>query len=413
VSEAAILEAVRRGLITPEQARERLKPTQPKERQTSLGEVGVRTFAQGITLGAADEIASGLGAAFDRTVGGKPLAQAYSDRLTANRAQDALGRKQRPVTATLSNIAGGVVLAGGAGAAAPASTLLNPATAGQLARTGAFYGGAQGALSGEGIEGRILGGAGGAAIGAATGYATSKVLDRVLPNKAPSIDDLKADYRTTKEALKGVKVDPTRLIGDVVKPTAESLRFVRGQYDPKLDAALNNLVNVSRNRPNAFAIDEIRGRLPADKDGMALRETLDSFLEGQNVSPVFRDSYRRAMLADKMQNAIDRGASSPASMRTMLTNIAKSKGVKSFEREAILKAAKAPTKVGNLSGAVLSLAMPGPVGTATGYVGGRLFDAAAENASANAAKNAFAAILRGQRMPSYAERLGALVGLKK
>ncbi len=407
MSREATLEALRRGLITPEQAKARLAPV---ERQTTAGEAAVRNFAQGVTLGTVDEIASGLGAGYDALVKGANIGDAYNARLDANRAQDALTQKQRPVLSTATNIAGGATLAAGGAMAAPASRLLNPATAGQLAKSGATFGALQGFFSGQGTEGRVLDAGMGGALGAASGYATGRVLDKVLPKSVPTPDELKANYVQVKNSMRDVPIDGQRLIDEVAQPMTDQLRFVQGQYDPKVGAALENLRAVGQRNPNAFAVDEIRSRLPGDKDGMALKTAIDSFLEGQNVAPEFRDTYRRAIVAEKLEQAFDRGNSSPAAMRTMLDRIGRSKGLTAVEAEAIKAAAKAPSKVGNLPAAILSLAGGNPTMSMAAYGGARLADGLAEDVAQQRVMNAMNAVLTGQRMPSYAQRFGKLLG---
>lgn len=385
----------------------------PKERETTAIEAIARGFGQGATLTAADEIASGIQAGYDYTQG-KPFGQSYEQRLKSNRSQDALNRKQRPLTYGGAALTGGVVQGGLAAAAAPASAILNPATAGQLAKSGAAYGGVTGFLSGQGgVESRAIDGTIGAGLGAASGYATGKVLDRFLPNNAPSAEALKGRYVAAKDKLKSVPVDSATLQSDVIQPMMDVKRFRPNSFDKDVSAVVDDLAINARRGSSAYNIDEIRGRIPAGKDGAQLRDALDKYLEAQNVPSAFRDDYRRAMLATKVQQAVDRGESSPASMRTALASIAKGKGVKDFEREAILKASKTPLKVGNLPSAILGLSTGNPVGTGAAYVGGRMFDAAAEDASAQSARNALNAILMGRRLPGYAERLGALVGLTK
>ena len=402
MSEAAILEALRRGLITPEQAKARLNP----ERQTGLGEAAVRSFAQGITLGGVDELASGIGAATD-TLRGKQFGESYNRRLNANRSQDALIAKQRPAVDTAGKIAGGVVGATGAALAAPGSTLLNPATATQLARSGGAFGAAQGFLSGEGNAGNraadaVLGGA----VGAATGYGAGRLMDRFLPNTAPSVDKLKESYVTARQSLRDVPIE-RQAMREALQPVVNDLQYIRNSVDPAVLGAVDDL----QRAPNAYAVDLVRSNIPGKSpQGAELRQTLDKFLETQNVDPAFRDQYRRAMLATKVQDAISRFDTSEAQARTALQNVAKNtKGIKPFEREAILKAAKAPFKIGNLTGAVLSLGGAGPAATAATYAGSRAFDGVMSDASGAAMNNALNTILSGQRMPSYLQRFGALV----
>jgi hypothetical protein len=375
----------------------------PNERRTGLDEASVRSFAQGITFGGIDELASGVGAAGDM-LRGKPFGESYNRRLTDNRAQDTMIAKQRPVTDTAGKVVGGVVGATGAALAAPASALLNPATAAQLARSGGMFGAAQGFLSGEDNAGNraadaVLGGV----TGAATGYGAGRLMDRFLPNSAPSVDKLKESYVTARQSLRNVPID-RKSMQSALQPVVDDLQYIRNSVDPAVLGAVDDL----NRAPNAYAVDLVRSNIPGKSpQGAELRQTLDKFLETQNVDPAFRDQYRRAMLASKVQDAISRFDTSEAQARTALQNVAKNtKGIKPFEREAILKAAKAPFKIGNLTGAVLSLGGAGPAATAATYAGTRAFDGVMSDASGAAMNNALNTILTGQRMPSYLQRMG-------
>lgn len=148
----------------------------PKKAGTAPGmaETAARSAVQGLTFGLADE-SYGLTQGVKGLLTGEGFGAGYERGTKEFRANEKAGREANPVTATLSEIAGGVVT--GLGAARAGLTLMRggmnlPQTVGWGVVEGAAYGAAQGAGNAEGGLSERLDGAGqGARWGAAIGGA--------------------------------------------------------------------------------------------------------------------------------------------------------------------------------------------------------------------------------------------------
>jgi len=124
-----------------------------------------RGAADVVTFGLSDEIAAGLDTLFND--------RSYEENLASQRAVDRFDEKEHGGARLAGQFGGGFLL-----------PIARAATPGQLARTGAAYGGAYGFGSGEGgFANRASEGAVGAGVGALTGYGLGKVAQKLTRPK--------------------------------------------------------------------------------------------------------------------------------------------------------------------------------------------------------------------------------------
>ena len=325
------------GEITPEMARAELERRRAGQGQTITPEMaaaelrrrrigaaptGVGTMlAQGASFGFADEIASGLGAgtvglgkgvinaAKTRDLSAIPQAvgQEFQDLQQFQRAGREQFRKDRPVTALVSEVAGGG-LSGGIGLA-KAGTLKAAAATG--ATQGALFG--AGSTTG-GLEERAKGAAIGAAIGAAAGPAF-----QFIANKAGRFLSARATKQIasedTKRAFNAVRDVLEFDLGSRSKAEASLRVWMKngGNPDELLDLAGPSLQNLQREiasqRPSSAVafVDRIRseasdnvrsavgGRLSnRDTSVRASRAALKLAREAQ-AGPLFRQASQTAV----------------------------------------------------------------------------------------------------------------------
>ncbi len=150
----------------------------PKTPAPSVAETAGRSAVQGLTFGLADE-SYGLTQGIKGLFTGEGFGAGYERGTKEFRDKEKAGREANPVTATISEIAGGVGT--GLGAARAGLTLMRggmglPQAMMAGAAEGAVYGAAQGAGNAEGgFAERLEGGQRGAVMGAAVGGAVPAI----------------------------------------------------------------------------------------------------------------------------------------------------------------------------------------------------------------------------------------------
>lgn len=223
-------------------------------------DAAVRGAADTMTFGLMDEISAGLGAATG--IGG--TFGDFSGNLAAQRGIDKADAESRPVSRIFGQLAGG--LTGGAGLAknglsfganaVKAGHGLGRAAAGSAA-DGAILGGLHGAGSGEGVEGRVSGGAigftAGTLLGGAAPFALSGVSTVATPLVAPIMSRLRPDVYAERALGEGL-----RRSGMTADDVAASLRSAgrdgQGMFtvaDAMGNAGQRMLSTVARNPSDA------------------------------------------------------------------------------------------------------------------------------------------------------------------
>jgi hypothetical protein len=168
-------------------------------------------LAPGLTFGAADEIAAGVGSMIE----GRP----YADVLDGLRGQEEVLRTEQPMASLAGNIAGAVA-PGVAGVGLVSGARSLPAAVGRGMGFGAAAGGAQGFLTGEdGLANRMMGAGIGAGMGAALGGAIPLV-GAGIQRAARAGSDMLRGSRVGNEigGQLGVSNNAGRVIGDLLSP---------------------------------------------------------------------------------------------------------------------------------------------------------------------------------------------------
>lgn len=144
-----------------------------------------RAFLKGMMFNFRDEVAAILSeptSALEYAMGGEGAE--FAERLTRERALESAFLAREPVTALASELAGGVVIPGGAlGTAARGATMLGKAA--RAGGIGAGFGALSGAGAGEGVEGRAVSAGIGGAIGAPLGIASAAAVPALGAITAP------------------------------------------------------------------------------------------------------------------------------------------------------------------------------------------------------------------------------------
>lgn len=263
---------------------------------------------QGVTLGAADEIVSGLQAPIRAGInaltgsGPQGLSENFQQAQAREAAQIAAAQEDSPVLSTAAEI-GGSLVAGG-----PAARLITSggSLAGNVARgagVGAGFGAVQGFNTGEGLEDRVERAKTGAGIGAATSaggtalargagaiynrYATSK-----LAKSLPTFQNVKQKaskfYDAAERAGVHVKRDAVDAFKRVVSQRLDSEEFIPENF-PELTASLKRIEKVLTSNPSLKRLDKVRGALKKSlgslnkedrRMAMIVRNTLDEFVDG-------------------------------------------------------------------------------------------------------------------------------------
>lgn len=412
-TEATVLEAYRRGLITPEQAKSKIteirqgKPLSTTEKAIGLvGELG-----QGASFNLIDEAAAGVATPVVAAMQGrKDLGNIYDENLKIGRDLFKRTEAQMPLASLGANVAGGWRTAAG--------FLGGARNAPQLAGRSGLVSAAYGAGDGEGVMDRAKQAAQGFAIGAPLGYLGGKVADRLVPEEKASPEKLKSAYRSAKEGLKKVEYDKGNFKNLADRVNEEVGGSIFNVTDKSVPSAVQDINEFVSRRPNAYQIDEFRSQLGSDPLSQKLRGIVDDFTTGNAVPTEYRDLYRRAKLAESLQDAMNKGGDSVTQMRTRIrTAGTKARGLSAAEDAAIKRAGsigigEGLLRVGKLPAAVLSAATGGmgnPTAAGGVLLGGRLLDNTADAIAKRRAQEALDIILSGGKKGlTYAERFGAL-----
>ncbi|MFZ1741764.1 MAG: hypothetical protein WAT93_02860 [Pontixanthobacter sp.] len=266
----------------------------------------VENIAQGLTLGASDEILAGLQTPIEMASGamsgedsGKGIldriSSAYSRGLASERGQLTESRRRNPVASAVGELAGGMVTGGGL--AKGGVTLLNAARPtyasmiGRGAAEGAGYGAVYGFNTGEGVDDRLSKAATGATVGAATGgvvgAAGARSASRAASAGMPTAEQLKAAstaaYDRAEQA--GVLIDKGRIDRMVADLQA---RLANEGADATLHsgviAAFNRLKAESGNHVTFKGMDILRR--VANSAGRSLNNPDEGRLAGHIVDSI-------------------------------------------------------------------------------------------------------------------------------
>lgn len=263
-------------------------------------------IGQGVTLGFADEILSGMLTPFEMARGvvrgiddgkgiGERVSDSYSRALEFNRGLDKQAQERSPIASVVGEVAGGAVTGGGL--AKGGVTLLNAAKPtyrsmiGRGATEGAAYGAVHGFGSGEGMEDRLNRAKTGATIGAVTGGSMgalgARQASKAASKTAPTFDDLKiakdAAYKEAKDA--GVIINPTsykNMVDDIYQ------KLIDGGVDPGLHPGVMRAFERLREleaQPVAFDTLDILRRV-ANSAGKSIQNRDEGRLAGLIVDKI-------------------------------------------------------------------------------------------------------------------------------
>ena len=278
-----------------QERQKRLAGDPMKRKDPGTGEGAARSFLQGATFYAGDELVAAGAAALDPLVNGTggTFKERYDARLDRERGDIERFRETNPKTALATEIAGGVT---GAGTAAGAGLSFMKGAKGtaQLAlqgvKDGILYGSAAGFANSEGgAEERAKGLAKGAAAGGATGAVA-----------APAFAGLWSLGRSVKEGVK-------RRFGAPENQAAARLRKSIGKSGVSPDQISKNIDDLG---PEGMLVDAIGeegrslGRTAANLDPVA-RETLETASKTRMAGQPDRlsDSLKKAANLDKSYTA--------------------------------------------------------------------------------------------------------------
>lgn len=246
-----------------------LMPKAPAAEAPGMAETAARSAVQGLTFGLADE-SYGLTQGVKGLFSGEGFGAGYERGTKEFRANEKAGRAANPVTATLSEIAGGVGT--GLGAARAGLTLMRggmslPQTMAAGAAEGAAYGAIQGAGNAEGgaderlrgaKEGLLTGALVGAAvpvvargIGAGVGRAISPAT--ITPERQAMIDvleregvPLSAGQRTGSTPMRYAE----SIFGDATLAGGRATALMTDQAEAFTDAAMRRVGGAGRATPD-------------------------------------------------------------------------------------------------------------------------------------------------------------------
>lgn len=237
----------------------------------------VRSAADAITFGLADEISAGLGAATG--IGGR--FGDYSTNLEAQRATDRQRRQEDPIASIGGSVAGAI----GAGALA-APFLAAPAALGgrvlQGVRLGAASGGAYGYGSGEGGVGSR---AQNALVGAGVGGFVGAAAPVALAGAGAGVNALKDAASRRYNAIVRPEVEAQRRVGNALAIDRESGVPIINELDEGT-AALHNLplINVDRGGETVRALARSAANLNPEARSVIERTASDRFaLQGERA----------------------------------------------------------------------------------------------------------------------------------
>ncbi|MGG7581700.1 hypothetical protein [Rhizobium sp. Nf11,1] len=423
---SAVLEAVRRGLLTPEQARARLQaPSQPAQQEDGNRSLGDKILgramqaAQGATFNFADEAGAAIAAPVNMAINavrGREVGT-FSDNYTKGRDEIRKLNEEQSAAEPIRSIAlqglGG--LAQGVGSAVKAA----PTVLGRIAQgvgTGAGYGALAGAGAGEGVSDRVGKAVEGGVVGGVTGGVLSAAGEAVggavrvakgVKAPRPTADELGQAARSAyEEAEKSGGVFRSsvtdKFINDAVKglnPQTDAGKLIAGESElSKISDRLQLLKGRKLSLAEAQEIDEYLGEMidsyvdagRLTKPGRKLLDVQTAFRNsienappqaiegGKQGSEALKEGRRlwsqSAQLRD-IQKILTRAELSPqpasaikSGFRTMVSNPARLRGY-SAEAQKLMREAARSGIVGDTLG-TFSTRLLGLVGLATNGLGG-------------------------------------------
>lgn len=331
----------------------------------------VRMLANGITLGAMDEIASGLDTATGR-------ASSYDEALAANRGRDAAFEAEHPIVSTGAKVVGGV---GGAIGMGVPSLMAKGATLGGRvalgAAEGAGYGAAQGFAEGEGgFANRIASAGDGTLKGAGVGAAFPVIASGV----GAGVRVARNMMAETPEALQGYSRGAVQRVGRAIGDDA------RAGFDN--DAAL------ARMTPEGMLLD-----LP----GMNVRTQVEGLVArpgGEASSRIVRSLNERAAgAADRISGAADNALGTTQGLAAERAALRASREANASPLYEAARQYPRPLDAGQAVSLIdeMMLTATGKVRSALADIRGQLFNGEIPKSSAEALHNVRSEIGRGMR----------------
>lgn len=411
-------------------------------------------FAQGATMGFADEAAAGLAATVKRPFSRRPWRELYEEQLAIERGNLGAAQEEFPGTTMAGSVAGGVgtgVRLAGAGATLMGGARSIPGAVGRGAAEGAIYGGLYGAGTAE--EGERLGGAAqGAAIGAAGGGLAGGLGGAVAARQRPRVPEIEAlrqqaDAAYTAARKAGVVVSERSFKGNaarIAKRMADE--GIDPTLHPRASAALRRLQEAD-GAVDLQGIDTLRRVVRAAGESETaserrlahiMTEMLDGYVDRLGTrdlvgtaDPVLareslktaRNLWSRKSKGEVIEHLMDRagnragqfsGSGYENAIRTEFRNLAQSKSrMRQFnkaEQDAIRKVARGGP-VGNalrmIGKAAPTSIVSGALGAGAGYAAaGPVGGVAVPLTGAAARMGATAITTRNARLASELVRMG-------
>lgn len=280
MDEGAVFEALRRGIITEDQARGYLSPTQNTAQEPQRGYIGQKVdsvagltaqglqgalgnFGDEITAAVATPINMGVNALRGRDVGS--LGENYAS--LKGQANQLLERSEEnnPNLSLAANVGGAI--------ASPLTRFAGGATnAVGAGLRSAGIGGIYGLGEGEGVEDRILEGGKQAAFGGALGYGGAKVIDKIAPSKYTEkvgqvlSDARKSAYDLVDRSKAAIGKNAIRNFASNAESTLSRQGYVPSEHTG-IKRALEDLVKTPQNELTSARIDAFMKRLDTLRDG--------------------------------------------------------------------------------------------------------------------------------------------------
>ena len=319
-----------------------------------------RSLYSGATLGFADELEAGIGAAHDKLRYGEPFGQRYAERKADIGAEQKEFVEANPVTSAGLELAGGIptVAVGGAGLLASKAVTALPKYA-RLPAVGAAFGSAAGAgtapdtesLPGDMGRGALIGGAVSAALPAlATGaqYVGRKVGDafpaasgttaqRKL-SQALARDKISPEY--AQSALN--RMGPQATLADVGGANVAGLARAATAFPGRAKDAAQKMLDERQAGQSGRMLDEFKSIFGDTK----YREYADDLIKAQRETarPLYAKAYEKAIpLDDELKELLARPTVQNAAKRAY--RIAADEGDKIPAPTSWAASGTAPTKV--------------------------------------------------------------------
>lgn len=287
----ALLEGEKRGILNEENtellAEARRRGLVEPSRKTSTAGAGATGIAQGLTFGTSDEIAAGVGAAYDYVTGGD---KGYDARLKEQRDYIKAAQQENPVAYYGGEIGGSLLIPGGiAGAAARRGIGLGAQMA-RGAATGAASAAAYGAGTSEGgVENRLL--------GAKDAAITGGIVGGAAPVAVRGVSNAYNALRDRAGRILSPRLDATRQVADAVAEGTPNPPNMTGLIeDPRMVLDTNNTTR-DLARAAANLSGDARDTLQSSVQPRfrAQGERLLRFLRGNNAAGNV-DEYRDTLL---------------------------------------------------------------------------------------------------------------------